>query len=97
LNETLQKSDESGKKPGKDPEKQRQQKEELRGVLNQGLKFGIYLSTSACSPRRMPALLPKRNNVSKYRLMATRTPRRYVGTIRWDRINAFCRQNNEGM
>jgi hypothetical protein len=36
LNETLQRSDESGKKLGEDPEKQRQKEEELQGVLNQG-------------------------------------------------------------
>jgi hypothetical protein len=93
LNETLQRSDESGKKLGDDPEKQRQQEEELHGVLNRELKVGMYLSTGACSPRRMPPLLPKRNNVSKYRLMATRAPRRYVGHIRGDLINGFCRQN----
>jgi hypothetical protein len=66
IERNVAKSDESGKKLGEDPEKQRQQEEELQGVLNQELKVGIYLSTGASSPRRMPPLLPKRNNVRSY-------------------------------
>jgi hypothetical protein len=67
MERNVAKSDDSGKKPGEDPEKQRQQEEELQGVLNQGLKVGIYLSTGDSSPRRMPPLLPMRNNVRSYK------------------------------
>jgi len=93
LQEPTQQASQFGIKLGEDREKQGQQEEALQSVLNQWLKDRIYLSTGARSPRIIPPLVPKKKSTSNHRPAAARTPRTYVGHIRGDFLNLFCRQN----